>query len=138
MTYQVSMADMIASRAMAKPGGSLQTLFGHRLRALRAERDWTAAEVAARVGCTESYYCRLEGGRQGPAFPLLAALSRAFGVDELDLFTFPGATERHDIMELLRHSPAELRLQILETLREALVDQIRAAGAARPSRRAAR
>jgi transcriptional regulator with XRE-family HTH domain len=123
---------------MAKPSGSLQTLFGQRLRALRAEREWTAAEVAARVGCTESYYCRLEGGRQGPAFPLLAQLSRAFGVDELDLFTFPGATERHDIMDLLRRSPPSVRLHIREVLREALAEEVRGAGEPTSRRRASR
>lgn len=98
----------------------LRALFASRLAALRKAKGWTAAQTAARAGCTESYWCKLEGGKQDPSMPMLANLARAFGLDEIDLFCFPGASERHDIHELVRLAPGEVRLKALDFIREQL------------------
>src|SRR5690242_20142694 len=103
----------------------LRSLFSARLKALRLEKGWTATQTAARAGCTVGYYCKLERGDQEPAFEMLAKLARAFGLDEIDLLTFPGATERHDLCDLLRRASESVRLRVLEFLREELARDLR-------------
>ena len=115
----------------------LQPLFASRLCALRGERGWTARETAARAGISEGYYCKLERGEQAPAFDKLPGLSRAFGIDEIDLFCFPGLTERHDIVDALRSAPEAVRLRVRTFLRDELAKTLRGESAepAQPRRR---
>ena len=95
-------------------------LFGARLRELRMDKEWTTAQTAARIGITEGYYCKLERGDQGPAFDMLSKLARGFGVDEFDLLVFPGATDRHDLADLLRRAPESVRTRTLAFVRDEL------------------
>lgn len=114
----------------------LRSLFGARLKALRAEKGWNATKTAARVGCSLSYYCKLERGAKEPTFSMLANIARAFGVDEFDLFCFPGSTERHDICDDLRRAPEAVRLTIQSVLRDELARHF--AGADGPNERIAK
>ena len=58
---------------------------GPRLRALRAERDVTLAQVSEATGISVSTLSRLESGRRKPTLELLLPLARAYGaqLDEL-------------------------------------------------------
>jgi transcriptional regulator with XRE-family HTH domain len=58
---------------------------GPRLRALRAERDVTLAQVSEATGISVSTLSRLEAGRRKPTLELLLPLARAYGtqLDEL-------------------------------------------------------
>jgi transcriptional regulator with XRE-family HTH domain len=97
--------------------------FGQRLRALREEKGWRPAEVAARLGCSTDHYRKLEFGTKGIARPMLCDLARVFRVDEVDFFIFPDADPvRHGLYEMLRQfSPSE----ILRAKAAILDDQMR-------------
>ncbi len=51
----------------------------NRLKVLRAERDWTQADVADRVGVSRQTVNAVETGKYDPSLPLAFALSRLFG-----------------------------------------------------------
>lgn len=96
--------------------------FGARLRALRLEAGWTAAEVADRIGCTIGNYYKLERGAVDIGTQLFLRLRNLFRLDEVDFYTFPDANPlRHGIYELLRKAPEEVLLKtklfVLEELR---------------------
>ena len=105
-------------------GTDFFALFGARLKALRTEKGWNMTRTAARVQCSVGYYCKLEQGNQGPAFEVLPNLARAFGVDESDLLCFPGLTDRHQINDLLRSAPQEVRESALAFIRQELARHV--------------
>ena len=51
-----------------------------RIKALRAKRDITQAELAARAGISHGYLARLETGRQDPTITTLEKLAKALRV----------------------------------------------------------
>jgi putative transcriptional regulator len=60
----------------------------NRLRVLRAERDWTQAQLAEVVGISRQAIVAIEGGRYDPGLLLAFRIARAFErrVDEVFLF----------------------------------------------------
>lgn len=52
----------------------------NRLRLLRAERDWSQADLAARLGVSRQTVNAVETCRYDPSLPLAFALARLFGV----------------------------------------------------------
>src|SRR5437879_6095536 len=50
----------------------------NRLRVLRAERDWSQADLAARLGVSRQTVNAIETGRYDPSLPLAFKLSRMF------------------------------------------------------------
>jgi len=50
----------------------------NRLKVLRAERDWSQAELADRVGVARQTIVALEGGKYAPSLPLAFKLSKLF------------------------------------------------------------
>jgi len=50
-----------------------------RLRVLRAERDWSQAELAERVGVSRQTINAVETGKYNPSLPLAFSLARVFG-----------------------------------------------------------
>jgi putative transcriptional regulator len=48
------------------------------LRVLRAEKDWSQAELADRVGVARQTIVALEGGKYAPSLPLAFKLSKLF------------------------------------------------------------
>lgn len=52
----------------------------NRLRVLRAERAWSQAEVAERLGVSRQTVNAIETGRYDPSLPLAFSLSRLFGI----------------------------------------------------------
>lgn len=51
----------------------------NRLRVLRAEADWTQAQLAEKVGVSRQAIIAIENGKYDPALPLAFKLARAFG-----------------------------------------------------------
>jgi len=50
----------------------------NRLRLLRAERDWSQAELAERLGVSRQTVNAIETGKYDPSLPLAFALARLF------------------------------------------------------------
>ena len=62
----------------------------NRLRVLRAEREWSQAELAARLGVSRQTVNAIETGRYDPSLPLAFGLARVFGLAIEQIFE-PGA-----------------------------------------------
>ena len=62
----------------------------NRLKVLRAERDWTQADVAERIGVTRQTIHAVETGKYEPSLPLAYRLSRLFGVTVEEVFEYGG------------------------------------------------
>jgi putative transcriptional regulator len=65
-----------------------------RLRVLRAERDWTQADLAGRLGVSRQTIYAIEAERYDPSLPLAFRIARLFGMPIEDIFTDPDAPER--------------------------------------------
>lgn len=60
----------------------------NRLKVMRAERDWTQAELAARLEVSRQTVNALETGKYDPSLPLAFRIGRLFGQPIEELF-FP-------------------------------------------------
>ena len=58
----------------------------NRLRVLRAEREWSQAELGARVGVSRQAINAVETGRFDPSLPLAMKLARVFGIPVEGIF----------------------------------------------------
>jgi putative transcriptional regulator len=58
----------------------------NRLRVLRAEHDWTQADVAAKVGVSRQAIHAVENGKYDPGVSLALGLARLFGVPVEQIF----------------------------------------------------
>jgi putative transcriptional regulator len=63
----------------------------NRIRVLRAERDWTQAQLAEAIGVSRQAIVAVENGKYEPALPLAFKIARAFGktVEEVFLWDNP-------------------------------------------------
>ncbi len=59
----------------------------NRLRVLRAERKWSQADLAGRLGVSRQTINAIETGRYDPSLPLAFALGRLFGLAIEDIFS---------------------------------------------------
>ena len=57
-----------------------------RLRVLRAEVEWSQAELATRVGVTRQTINAIETGRYDPSLPLAIRIARLFGKHVEEIF----------------------------------------------------
>lgn len=64
----------------------------NRLKVLRAERDWTQADLAGRVGVSRQTINAVEKGKYDPSLPLAFELARLFGGTIEEIF-YPEAAE---------------------------------------------
>ena len=62
----------------------------NRLKVLRAERDWTQADVADRIGVTRQTVHAVENGKYEPSLPLAFRLAKLFGVTIEEVFEYAG------------------------------------------------
>lgn len=62
----------------------------NRLRVLRAERDWSQADLAERVGVSRQTINAIETGKYDPSLPLAFSLAGLFGLAIEAIFD-PGA-----------------------------------------------
>jgi putative transcriptional regulator len=58
----------------------------NRLRVLRAERDWSQAELAESLGVSRQTVNTIETGKYGPSLPLAFGIARVFGMKIEDIF----------------------------------------------------
>ncbi len=58
----------------------------NRIRVLRAERNWTQAELAKRAAVSRQTVNAIETGRFDPSLPLAFTLSRLFGQPIEEIF----------------------------------------------------
>ena len=59
----------------------------NRLRVLRAERDWSQADLADRLSVSRQTVNAIENERYDPSLPLAFAIARTFGLRIEDVFT---------------------------------------------------
>lgn len=59
----------------------------NRLKILRAERDWSQADLAAALGVSRQTVNALETGRYDPSLPLAFKIARVFGQPIEAIFT---------------------------------------------------
>lgn len=67
-----------------------RTRFGHRIAALRLERDWTQEQLAEASGFDRKTVNRIENGRHSPSLDRVFILAHALDVQPLELFQRPG------------------------------------------------
>lgn len=58
----------------------------NRIRVYRAERGWSQADLADRLGVSRQTVNAIENGRYDPSLPLAFRISRVFGVPIEDVF----------------------------------------------------
>ena len=58
----------------------------NRLKVLRAERDWSQAELGGLLGVSRQAVNAIETGKYDPSLPLAFKLSRLFGCPIEDIF----------------------------------------------------
>lgn len=58
----------------------------NRLHVLRAERDWSQAELAERLNVSRQTVNALETGKYDPSLPLAFKIARLFGLSIEDIF----------------------------------------------------
>jgi putative transcriptional regulator len=58
----------------------------NRLKVLRAERDWSQAELGGRLGVSRQAVNAIETGKYDPSLPLAFRLCRLFGVPIEEIF----------------------------------------------------
>ena len=65
----------------------------NRLKVLRAERDWTQAELADRLGVSRQTVHAIENDKYDPSLPLAFRIARLFDQEIEDIFT-PDVADR--------------------------------------------
>ena len=60
----------------------------NRLKVLRAERDWSQADLADRLGVSRQTINSIETGKYDPSLPLAFRIGRVFGQPIEAIFTF--------------------------------------------------
>ena len=72
-----------------------------RLRVLRAEKEWSQAELAARVGVARGTINAIETGKYDPGLPLAFKIARVFGKTVEEVFLYqesePAASANLDV-----------------------------------------
>ena len=58
----------------------------NRIRVLRAERNWTQADLAERLGVSRNAVNSIENGRFDPSLPMAYRFSDVFGLPVEDIF----------------------------------------------------
>ena len=59
----------------------------NRLRVLRAERDWSQADLASALSVSRQTVNAIENGRYDPSLPLAFAIARLFALRIEDVFS---------------------------------------------------
>lgn len=63
----------------------------NRLKVLRAERDWSQADLAERLSVSRQTINSIETGKYDPSLPLALRIGRLFGQPVEAIFTLDGA-----------------------------------------------
>ncbi len=65
----------------------------NRLKVLRAERDWSQAELGGRLGVSRQAVNAIETGKYDPSLPLAFKLARLFAMPIEDIFQDEGGSD---------------------------------------------
>jgi putative transcriptional regulator len=65
----------------------------NRIRVLRAEKDWTQAQLAALTGVSRQAIVAVENGKYDPALPLAFRIARAFEKSVEEVFLWENDSE---------------------------------------------
>lgn len=68
----------------------------NRLKVLRAERDWSQAELADRLLVSRQAVNQIETGKYDPSLPLAFRIGRLFGLRIEEVFDDEGGKARDD------------------------------------------
>jgi putative transcriptional regulator len=71
-----------------------------RLRVLRAEREWSQAELAAHVGVARGTINAVETGKYDPSLPLAFKIARVFGKTVEQVFLYDEESESSAVTNL--------------------------------------
>jgi putative transcriptional regulator len=63
------------------------------MRVLRAEKDWTQADLAAKVGVSRQAIIAVENGKYEPGLGLAFRIARAFGKNIEEVFHWNESTQ---------------------------------------------
>jgi putative transcriptional regulator len=66
-----------------------------RLRVLRAEVEWTQADLAERLGVSRQTINAIETGKSDPSLPLAMRIARLFGKTVEEVFLLDGGPPKH-------------------------------------------
>ena len=66
----------------------------NRLKVLRAERDWTQAELAKRLDVSRQTVNAIEKGKYDPGLPLAFKISKVFQMPIESMFEVEGGSEQ--------------------------------------------
>ncbi|MBV7255920.1 helix-turn-helix transcriptional regulator [Pacificimonas sp. WHA3] len=64
-----------------------------RLKVLRAERDWSQADLAEVLGVSRQSVNAIETGKYDPSLPLAFHIARVFGLSIEEVFVDPNADD---------------------------------------------
>ena len=84
----------------------------NRLRVLRAEKNWTQADLADIVGVSRQAIIAVENGKYDPALPLAFRLARAFGRTVDDVFVWDDLPARRRTRQSSQSRPHRNRKRI--------------------------
>jgi transcriptional regulator with XRE-family HTH domain len=104
---------------------------GQAIRAARAERGWSQADLAGRAGCDQSTVSRVERGRSGDP-GTLRALAMALGLPLTRVGLADLPEPDRDRLATLRHRPQTVDLRAVEALAGVLAARRRAEDAIGP------
>lgn len=86
----------------------LSAAIGQRIRTLREARGWNLERVAFESGlASKGHLSDIEHGRVVPTVATLRTLAEHFGVEVLDLVTFPERGGRHQLIDRSREASTE-------------------------------
>ncbi len=71
----------------------------NRLRVLRAEREWSQADLAQALGVSRQTVNALETGKYDPSLPLAFKIADLFELAIEQIFERPGADDQPEIIE---------------------------------------
>ena len=83
----------------------------NRLKVLRAERDWSQADLADRLDVSRQSINAIETGKYDPSLPLAFAIARAFGKRIEDIFDpdRPQDAQARNGLKVCRHGASDWR-----------------------------
>lgn len=67
-------------------GGGPEAAMKNRIRVLRAERRWTQADLAERIGVSRNSVIAIENERYDPSLPLAFKIAEIFGLPIESIF----------------------------------------------------
>jgi len=76
--------------------GKNKRVLSNRLHVLRAEKKWSQAEVAEKIGVSRQTVISIESNRYNPSLVLAFKLARLFEVDINDIFIYLEGCESNE------------------------------------------